>query len=478
MSKRKKTTVRHTSPTPPGISIASKPYLQVLGGGILLAGLTFLAYLPSLNGGFIFDDKILLTENPLIKASDGLFRLWCTREGPDYWPVTYTTFWLEWRLWGMHSLGYHAVNVVLHIFCCFLIWVILRKLSLPGAFLAVLIFAVHPVNVESVAWIAQRKNLVAMLFLLLSILCYSKSEAQVPQLRRGMNRWYWLSLLAFLLAMLSKVSVVVLPLLLLGIICWQRKVTRGDLLRIAPFMAIAVILTGVNVWFQTHGTGAAFRNVSWGIRLLGAGGVVWFYLYKAVFPLDLAFVYPQWQIQVDNPLWWLPLLAAAIVTGVLWRYRNGWGRPFLFAWGFFCVALMPVMGFIDASFMEFSLVADHYQHLALIAVIVLAAALWSVWRDRAGKIARGAMNFLAVGVIVILALQTWRENGNYRNEITLYEATLAKNPTCADPLQPGRCADRRRTLAGSERTFRASFEIQAGLLRGPQQPGQHSGLRK
>ena len=128
----------------------------------------------------------------------------------------------------------------------------------------------------------------------------------------------------------------------------------------------------------------AIRNVSLRNRLLGAGGVVWFYLYKAVFPFDLAFVYPQWHIQVDNPLWWLPLLAAVIVTGVLWRYRKSWSRPFLFAWGFFCVALLPVMGLTDVYFMKYSLVADHYQHLALIAVIALAAAGWSVWRRTCG----------------------------------------------------------------------------------------------
>ena len=138
----------------------------------------------------------------------------------------------------------------------------------------------------------------------------------------------------------------------------------------------------MNVWFQTHGTGEVIRTAGFTERLLGAGGVVWFYLYKALLPVDLVFVYPQWHIQAGNLLWWLPLLAAVVVTAVLWRYRESWSRPFLFAWGFFCVALVPVMGFTDVGFMQYSLVADHYQHIAIIGVLGLACAGWGVWRER------------------------------------------------------------------------------------------------
>ena len=105
------------------------------------------------------------------------------------------------------------------------------------------------------------------------------------------------------------------------------------------FSLIAVVLAGVNVWFQTHGSGEAIRIAGFAERLLGAGSVVWFYLYKALLPLDLIFVYPQWHIQAGNLLWWLPLSAALIVTAVLWWYRKSWSRPYLFAWGFFCAAL-------------------------------------------------------------------------------------------------------------------------------------------
>ena len=176
-------------------------------------------------------------------------------------------------------------------------------------------------------------------------------------------------------------------------------VSQWDLVRIAPFFVIAAALTIVNVWFQTHGSGEEFRSAGFVQRLQGAGGVIWFYLYRAVFPLDLAFIYPQWRIEGGNVLWWLPLLAAIAVTAVLWRYRKGSCRPFWFAWGFFCVSLFPVMGLKDVGFMRYSLVADHYQHIAIIAVIVLAAGGWSIWRQEVRQSRRWATGVTGAAVV-------------------------------------------------------------------------------
>ncbi|MGD0384270.1 MAG: hypothetical protein ABSA77_12165, partial [Thermoguttaceae bacterium] len=365
-------------------------------GAAIIASAVFLAYFPCLSGGFIFDDESILINNPLVKASDGVYRFWCTAEAMDYWPATYSTLWMEWRLWGIHSAGYHVTNIVLHIAAALFVWLILRKLSVPGAFLAAVLFAVHPVNVESAAWIASRKNLVAMLFFLLSIYWYLKTAMPMTSLKTYMPTTsvgmapastvhcplptvhcplcYWLSLSAFVLAMLGKGSVSVLPVLLLGIVWWQESawsvpIVQGpfeawsakiglspsmwrNLVRIAPFFVIALALIGVNIWFQTRGTGIVVRTASFTERMLGACGAIWFYLDKAFLPLNLILIYPRWHIEVGNPLWWLPLTAAAIVTAVLWRYRRGWGRPFLFAWGFFCVSLAPVLGFTDVGYMR------------------------------------------------------------------------------------------------------------------------------
>ncbi len=410
-------------------------------------------YLPSINGGFILDDGRLVTENDLVRASDGMHRFWCTTEATDYWPATNTTFWIEWRLWGISPTGYHVSNLILHIIESLLIWVILRKMSIPGAFLAALIFTVHPVNVESVAWIAQRKNMMAMLFFLLSILWFLKAD--MPTAIAGMAParshggpwepesfssftlhpssflyWYWLSLAAFLLAMLSKGSAAVLPVVVLGIVWWLRPLTRRDAVRSLPFFAVAAALAGVNVWFQSHGSEIVIRNVGFAERLFGAGGVVWFYLYKAILPVDLAFVYQQWQIKAGNLWWWLPLAAVIVVTALLWRYRKGWSRPFLFAWGFFCVSLVPVMGFTDVGFMEYSLVADHYQHIAIIGVIALAAAGWGIWHQHGKETAYWTTTVVAVTAAGMLAFMTWRQSSIYSGAMTLYQSTVEKNPDC------------------------------------------------
>jgi protein O-mannosyl-transferase len=290
--------------------------------------------------------------------------------------------------------------------------------------------------VESVAWIAQRKNLVAMLFLLPATLFFLKADTDPApgggrlELGRA-HRWYWLSLAMFLLALLGKGSVATFPAMLLLLVWWRkRQVSARDLTRVAPFAAMAAALILVNIWFQTHGGTEPIRTASLGERLLGAGAVPWFYLSKAVLPVHLAFVYPQWHVEVGNPLWWLPLLTALGVSVVLLRFRGTWGRSFLMAWAFFCMALLPVMGLTDVYFMTFSLVADHYQHVAIIGVIALVAAGWSEWWGRARGPSRRAAVAVAAVLVGALAWLTVRQSAIYADEETLYRATIERNRDC------------------------------------------------
>ncbi len=409
---------------------------------LLIAVLTCLAYLPSINGKFIFDDDIYLTANKYIEAPDGLYWFWFTNAPVDFYPVSNTSLWVEWRLWGLNPTGYHVTNLLLHIASALLVWAVLRKLLVPGAFLAALLFAIHPVNVESVAWIAQRKDLMAICFFLLSVFWYLKfdelsrdaplADNASRTVRPTGDKWYRLSLLAFVLAMLSKASPVVLPIVLLGLAWWQRgRISRLDVRRTVPFFLIAIGLALVNLWTHSRALGETVRS-GFAERLAGAGAVVWFYLSKALLPIELVVVYPQWHIQTSSLLWWLPLLAALLVTAMLLRQSyapqaNG-SRPVLLAWGFYCVALLPVMGFADIGFRMHSLVTNHYQHTALIGVVALLAAAINDWHDRAPRQRRGLATASAVALVAALTILTWQQSRLYSDPIILYRATLKTNP--------------------------------------------------
>ncbi|HEY2760078.1 MAG TPA: tetratricopeptide repeat protein [Pirellulales bacterium] len=404
-------------------------------------------YYPSLGGGFLLDDDLLITQNKLIHQPHGLWKIWFTTEPTDYWPLTNSVFWLEWRLWGNSPNGYRITNLVLHIADVLLLWAVLARLAIPGAFLAALLFAVHPVNVESVAWIAQLKNLLALLFGLLSIYGWllaqdidatdQKQRAQIApssnlaRHRYVWNRWYSLSIAAFTAAMLSKGSVAVLPLLLLLIAWWQRRLTKLTVARTVPFFLVAIALTVVNIWFQSHDMQQVVREATLLQRLLGAGAIIWFYLSKALLPMNLSFVYPQWHISVSDWRWWLPLVAAIALTGFLYWKRNiAPCRASLFAWLFFCVALLPVMGFTDVSYMQWSLVADHYQHLALIAVTTLAAAALTDWRQRTA-LAKWIPRAVTAAAVLSLSALTVRESALYGDAAKLYASAIEQNAESA-----------------------------------------------
>jgi tetratricopeptide (TPR) repeat protein len=414
-----------------------KRLFPVLQATLVIALVIFI-YWPAVNGGFVLDDEGLLSEYTIFRTPDGLYRIWFTTDAPDYWPLTYTGFWIEWHLFEKHTTGYHVVNIALHIAAVLLLWAVLRKLRIPGAYLGALLFAVHPVNVQSVAWIIQLKNTLAMVWYFASIWLYLTSEDRYSVARTESSpdprlltsdRWYCLSLLAFILAALSKGSVATLPAILLTIIWWQRGITKRDLVRIAPFFALALAFIAVNIWFQAHANTQAIRHATPLQRILGAGAVIWFYLYKGLAPFDLAIVYPSWDIDPANLLWWLPLLAAGAVTILLWRARQTrFGHPLLFAWGYFCIALVPVMGLTDVGFMRFSLVSDHYQHIAIIAVTALAGATICVLRKEVAEVLRDAVFVLAAAVVALLAVLAHHQASLYRDAITYYQAALKKNP--------------------------------------------------
>ena len=441
-----------------------------LVGGLLVLG-TFIAYLPLWRAGFIWDDDTFLLQNPLIQQPDGLFRLWFTTAAPDYFPLTSTTLWLEWRLWGANPLGYHLVNILLHSLSAVGLWRVLARLRIPGAVLAAAIFAVHPVNVESVAWITELKNTLCMLFYLLSLLWYVRGDDLMPQPDATRNpqpatRFYALSLFAFALALLSKSAAAPLPVVLLGLTWWRRgRVGLRDVWRSVPYFALAAAAGLATLWFQTHrAIGASMidvRNDSFWSRLAGAGWAVWFYLAKALLPLNLSFVYPRWRIDASSALAYVPELLLVAGLLVCWWYRRSWGRPLLLGLGYFVLLLLPILGFLNIYFMRYSLVADHWQYFAIIGPIALVAAgmaranttsniqhptsniqypTANSQQPTANSSRMGNPWMLDVGcspflhvllcsaLVLGLGVLTWRQAGTYTDLETLWRATLARNP--------------------------------------------------
>jgi tetratricopeptide (TPR) repeat protein len=411
----------------------------------LIVGAALLAYAPALRAGFVWDDDVFLTENPLIRAPDGLYRFWFTTAPPDYFPLTSSMLWFEWRLWGPNATGYHLVNMLLHAASAVLLWRVLLRLRISGAWLAGLLFALHPVAVESVAWITERKNTLPMVFYLGSILAYlrfedsatdagAQSEDAAGTTHRIPHsglcaRRYLLSLALFLLALLAKTSVVMLPAVLLLLAWWRRgKVAGRDLLRTVPFFALSLALGLVTVWYQYHSDigGEAVRTDSLAARAASAGWAVWFYLYKALLPVNLCFCYPRWTTSASLGAFVPGLLFIAILL-LFARFRRSWGRPFLFALVYFLLALLPVLGFLNIYFMRYSLVADHWQYPALIGVVALAAG-WLGWvMERPGG-RRTIATAVAGALVLACAVLTFRQTRIYHDEETLWRDTLAKNP--------------------------------------------------
>lgn len=399
-----------------------RSYYWPLGG---FAALILVCYFSSLSGGFIWDDtQIYILNNRLLRASDGLFRFWFTREPADYYPLTYTTFWLEWRLWGAQPLGFRVVNLVLHFGVTAVLWRLLARLNVPGAWLAAAIFAVHPVNVETVAWITQRKSLLAALF------GYAALWAYVDDCARPQRRLYLASLFCFALSLAAKPTLIALPLLLIGFDAWRgERFGKRDVARWAPYFLLAALFGLVGIWFQEKAIGDhdVRMQSAWG-RLATAGWASWFYIYEALLPWNQMFIYPRWNIEASSALAWVPLLLLIGCLAWSWRRRESWGRPVLAGLGFFLITLLPALGFVDVYFWRYSLVADHYQYQSIIGVIALV--VWAAHRlvrhlpaERTWPL-RAGMAALLAG----LSLLTWRYSHTFLDEGSVWSDTLRKNP--------------------------------------------------
>ena len=342
--------------------------------------------------------------------------------------MVYTTFWLEHKLWGLAPLGYHLVNILLHAANVLLLWRLLLRLPVPGAWLIAAVFAVHPVHVESVAWIIERKDLLSALFYLTAVLTWIRF---VEEPRGGL---YTLALGLFTAGLLSKSVVITLPAALLIWQWWKYGRVRWiDLRRLAPFFAVGLIIAGADYSFYASREPLSL-DYSLLERILIAAHALWFYVGKLLWPLDLAGIYPLWKISAGNLLAWTYVLGAAALVMLLWVSRKRIGRGPLAGVLFFAVTLSPTLGFVDYGYMQFSFVADRFQYLAGIGVtaVLIGSAVFGARKlELRGTLKVCAQVGLAV-VLALLATLTWRQTGIYKDQITLFRHIVTLNPNARD----------------------------------------------
>ena len=437
---------------------------------LLLVALTIAAYLPAIGGGFVWDDDSYVTQNATLRSLAGLRAIWFQPGAvQQYYPMTFSTLWLEHQVFDGRALGYHLDNVLLHAASTVVLWRILVALAFPGAWIVAAVFALHPLHVESVAWIVERKNVLSGLLYLLAAYAYLGfvgllwTPAPAGVAGAGDRRWYAASLVLFVAALLSKTVVCSLPAALLLVLWWRRgRVGGRDLLDLLPFFAVGLLLAAVTVFVEREHVGAAGSGwtLSLSQRVLVAGRALWFYAMKLLLPYPLVFIYPRWN--VDASAWWQSLFptAAVAVVAILFAARDRIGRGPLCGVVLFAGTLLPTLGFFDVYQFRFSYVADHFCYLAsigLIAVVVGAMAQIPRLTERVGQIA-------AAAVLAVLAALVWQRGAAYASAEALWLDTLARNPLAwiarnnlgAAYLERGR-------LAEAAEQFEAALRIKPDL---------------
>lgn len=407
-------------------SPATRPDWTILLGALVIILGTFLAYLPALQAGFIWDDPEYVVNNSLLRNFDGLVRIWTApTELPQWYPLVHTTFWIEYQLWQLWPTGYHIDNLILHIASALLVWRLLHKLEVPGAWLAGAIFALHPVHVESVAWITERKNVLSCFLYLLSLATYLRWDTlrRDPQHKPG-RKLYWIAFALFIAALLSKTVVATLPASIAVILWWKHGALRRKVISsLVPMLLVGIGMGLLTAYLEVNHVGARSDriielNLSFIERILIAGRAVWFYAGKLVWPWPLMFIYVQWKPISPAIAWqWIFPLAVAGVLAMLFAMRRRLTRGPLAAFMIFCGTLFPALGFLNVYPMRFSYVADHFQYHASIAMIaLLSAILWKLGRAYSSV------------VLVPLAIVTFVRTPVYHDAETLWRKTLAQNP--------------------------------------------------
>jgi len=393
---------------------------------LLLTGLVALAYWPAFGCDFIWDDDDYVTNNPVLRTWGGIARIWFEPTSlPQYYPLVHTQFWLEYRLWGPHPLGYHVVNVLLHLAASIALLHLLRRLAVPGALFAAALFAVHPVGVESVAWVTERKNVLSMACALVAAIFWLRWRDS------GSRRTWWAATAWFVAALLAKTVTASLPAALLVVQWWRNgRIERTEWKSLLPWFVLGIALGLFTVWLEA--THVRASDTAWQLagaeRPVMAGQALWFYLGSLLWPTGLCFNYPRWHLDPSAWVQWLPAAGALTLLTAAFVLRHRIGRAPLATLLLFGGILVPALGFFDVFPFRYSYVADHFQYHASIAIFAAVAAGLTVIARRISYTARVALGGLVLVPLVVLANLHCRD---FRDLETSWRATLRCNPDSA-----------------------------------------------
>ena len=399
---------------------------------LLLVVAIFIAYQPVWRAGFIWDDDDHLTSNPCVVGPLGFKQIWTTAAA-RICPLVISSFRVQHAIWGLDPLPYHLFTILMHACGAIVLWRVLARLAVPGAWFGAALWALHPVQVESVAWITELKNTQSGFFYMLTALFFVRARlAEQAQETKRARRNDWVALGFGVLALASKSSTVILP-LVLGLCAWW--VERGwrwrNAAKLAPYVALAAMSSALSIWTQAGEglTGPEWAR-TWPERIAVTGKVVWFYLGKLLWPHPLIFIYPKWEIHARQVTAYLPLALVLLTLVILWLGRERWSEGLFMAFAYFLAALLPVLGILDHYFLCYSFVGDHFQYLASVGPLALVGAvLWrafGVSRSRSRFIRPAACGLLLGG----LGLLSWQHAGAFRDNESLWRDTLAKHPSC------------------------------------------------
>ncbi|CAG0994598.1 hypothetical protein MTYP_02472 [Methylophilaceae bacterium] len=409
--------------------------------GLIPALLTFLVYLPSLGNGFVnWDDPTYVFENAYIRSlSPEFFKFAFTSFYFSNWhPLTLISYAFDYALWKDSPFGYHLVNNIFHSINTGLVFLLTLKVacrtkasaftSTAAAFIAAMLFGIHPQRVESVAWISERKDVLCAFFFLLSVLAYMRYSASV---RKAL--WYSLSLVFFILALMSKPMAVTLPVVLLILDFYPlerlRRGIKTIVLEKIPFLALSAASAIVTILAQrSEGALMAVEKYPLWMRAVSSLKAAGFYIFKAVYPAGLAPYYPlSGRAELFDLSFFAAaaLIAALAVTSIIVLKKT---RAFLAAWLFFIVTLLPVIGIVQVGSQA---AADRYTYIPLIGPFMLAGSLLALTLERARqkKPALSAAAFIVViSIFIILAGLTVRQTAFWKDSISLWDRQIAVYP--------------------------------------------------